>query len=225
MLLVQTAAAIADSSAAAIRRLSDSVTIALLERGTEAADRNANSMGVVVGAMGVLFTALAIGTAYALYRQSRDFQARADVQIASYREIVQKVAEEARLMAATAVEGLKAEAAEVTEQLAALGSERQAERAELEKKKDQIDVRLRQLEEQGVPTVPPLKAEIQWGATPVGKALSEADSERIASVVDRILGRRRTCATCGWKQSRESEPRIARGGMLHCPRCGEYLTF
>lgn len=224
MLRVSLQQVLVDSATAELRRVSDSVTIALLERSTQAADLTASWVGVSVGLLGVLFAVLAIGTAYTLYRQSKDFEERAAAQVASYREIVVKVAEEARLMAATAVEGIKSEAAEVTKKLDALGSEQKAERAELEERKQDLAERLKQLRDRDVPLIGPPEPDSGWALNAWSARSAHDALLRARRIInERAHDKLRTCTECGWKQTYRDEGLVVRSGLLQCPKCHEML--
>lgn len=66
----------------------DSLYIVMLERTNSQLSLRWNPLGVFIGALGVLFTVLAIGTAVALYRQGRDYKLLLNEELAKYQKVL-----------------------------------------------------------------------------------------------------------------------------------------
>lgn len=204
-----------DSTSVALQRLADSLQIALLERSVQASTLTASWVGVAVGVLGALFAAIAIVTAIVLYRQTKEFHARAELMVASYREIVDKMAEEARLMAAAALEDVRLQATSVTEQLARTDSEQRSEREALEARRRQLDERIAALVAASFPSTKTSWRELTQSPS-VSEIANEVVRQRAQAPKPPVP---KWCPNCGWRQTALSDPRVMSNGLQTCPLC------
>ena len=210
-----------DSTAVALQRLADSLQIVLLERSVLSAGLSASWTGVVVGLLGVLFAVLAIITAFALYRQTKDFHARAEAMVAAYRNMVEQASEDARLSVATALDSLKAEAATVTKRLEETSSSQAAQRTELEDRQRQIEQRRKQLEEREAALdaasrarAIEFNAQVPWHVSNARSAAALSQKRNWLSVVPRV------CPNCGWVEQGAGNHPVSVRPKNACPDCG-----
>lgn len=203
-----------DSTAFALQRLADSIQIAILERGIQASSLTASWVGVAVGVLGVLFAAMAIATAFVLYRQTKEFHARAEQMVEQYRTIVDKVAEDARVMLSATNEDIKLQVASVTAELERTGVEQEATRKALEDRLKRLDERAAALDAISQPSV--LKAvpvSSLWDL--IGKREVQHSDPARAPLA---------CSKCGWTESALANPRVMKG-IKTCPMCFSQLSY
>jgi hypothetical protein len=175
--------------------------VALLERTNQQLSLWFNPYAIMVAGLAVLFTALGIAAAVAIYRQGKDHQRRIDEFLAGARQVLDDFITSTNQQVELAIEELRAQA------LAATGEQKKSIEAAI--------ARIRRSREAAGDAHVRLG---YLGSNPIRDAILSGNRPTPATVRDT----HHQCKSCGfeWQQAEGADLSV-----LRCPKCGTVQSF